>query len=262
MNILKKFLVFGVLTLILAFLGIFGYRAYENNVVSQQIDAVIKQDDFLLGGILNVENVAPNITFEELLQKLQINKEKRQALRDKLQILNVDVHQGKIAVCVNLLNVEDEFIRAEETRARALLSYTISKNAYVEADTRAKAALKRFISRNPDPYSDSDTERRAASDPNYYSYHSLGASQTVAIEYEISGDQKREFGKDSITLRESIRKALTTLDTIKQTNSAHPNLSRERNLDAQIISKKEIYEEALVKAEEDKVTYSLAGWGD
>ena len=137
--------VFGAIVLVLAMMGggIWAGKRAENARLADlrdRIGAIVRNDNALVLEILGADG-SQNITYAEFFNRTAKNKSDRDTLIRKLRTMVAPDYQGDIDNLVQLMEIENEYVRAEEAVTRQKLEVASRHDALEEIAQANDAGL-------------------------------------------------------------------------------------------------------------------------
>ncbi len=135
----------GVIVLMLVMVGggIWAGKRAENARLSElreRVNAIVRNDNALVLEILNADG-SQNITYAEFFDRAAKNKGDRDTLIRKLRTLVASSYQTEVDNLVSLLEIENEYVRAEEAVTRQKLEVASRHDALEEIADANDAGL-------------------------------------------------------------------------------------------------------------------------
>ena len=188
------------LMLMMTFGGILAGQRAENQRLGElreRIGAIARNDNALVLEILGADG-SQNITYAEFFNRAAKNKSDRDTLVRKLRTMVAPSYQTEIDNLVRLLEIENEYVRAEEAVTRQKLEVATRHDALEEiADANNAGLNSPYVPPSGDEYGGQSLETARQSNVAFRKYkearetmtQKLGAA-TTAIENWIEAEPK------------------------------------------------------------------------
>lgn len=107
--------------LILSILLGLSFHFYKRYSLKSTLRPLVLKDNILIEEMLTIAKTSPNITYAEYFEKAKKNLDSREDIIYGVKVLSPYLYKKELDLYLELLNVENEYIRSEVALSRALL---------------------------------------------------------------------------------------------------------------------------------------------
>ena len=229
-----------LLVVLLASIGLFRWtqardQQAKTELLRSQLRAVALADNALVLEVLEMDD-SSHITYAEFFKRTEKNKENRDDLVRRIRAIEAGPFAEEAANFVRLMEVESEFVRAEEDVAHQSMKMSSAREAFDRAATSQSEALQDMKISN-------DKYLQAPYGEDYGEKLSLEMAQNKA---ESAQSQVKssldELKKNQDELRQKIGAAkLAVDDWLRQEKVLYPSFAPPRDITSLLIKRKTKY---------------------
>lgn len=252
-TIVKKIFLSLILLLFVVGVGVASYQwlqvRAENarlQALQDEIRKVVIADNALALEILEMDD-SSHITYAEYFKRTEKNKEERDELIRRVRTIEADIYTQDVQNFIRLMEMETEFVRAEEAAMRQQIEVSSEMDSLKEAGTTSEEARKEL----------QEAQQKYFAAPYGEDYSERFAVELAESRIDRANDQSteafKEYKEASVKLKEqNSAAALAAKDWLRGETRLYPKFAPSRDLSNLLIKRIGKYDPTVAPEEKIK----------